>query len=176
MPRIRVPCGSAVLLLVAAFVAAGCTTDPYPLHAGPPHAGQLNPAQVGSPTQAVVLFIEIRPGDRLEFMRAEPIGVGDGASVTFHFSPPILQSNGDRLTGSSLEPLEGTIADAATSSVGPDNTVGIVAELTADRPGRYTLTSVRLHYRLNGGPEQVREGIDVVWTVCADDAAPTPCA
>jgi hypothetical protein len=164
------------LLLVAALVAAGCTTDPYPLHPGPPHAGQRNPARIGSPTQAVVLFIEIRPGDRLEFVRAEPIGVGEGATVTFHFSPPILQSNGDRLTGSSLEPLEGTIADAATSSAGPANTVGIVAELTPGRPGRFTLTAVRLHYRLNGGQEQVREGIDVVWTVCADDPAPATCS
>ena len=175
MPRIRVRRRWAAWLLLVA-VAAGCTTDPYPLHAGPPHAGQRNPARIGSPTQAVVLFIEIRPGDRLEFVRAEPIGVGEGARVMFHFSPPILQSNGDRLTGSSLEPLEGTIADAATSSAGPDNTVGIVAELTADRPGRYTLPAVRLHYRLNGGPEQVREGIDVVWTVCADDPAPADCS
>jgi hypothetical protein len=146
MPRIRVPRRWAAWLLLVA-VAAGCTTDPYPLHAGPPHAGQSNPVRVGSPTQAVILFLEIRPGDRLEFVRAEPIGVGEGATVTFHFSPPILQSNGDRLTGSSLQPLEGTIADAATSSPGPDNTVGIVAELTAGRPGRFTLTAVRLHYR-----------------------------
>ena len=61
-------------------------------------------------------------------------------------------------------------------SPGPENTVGIVAELTADRPGSYTLTSIRLRYRLNGGPEQVREGIDVVWTVCADEPAPASCS
>ena len=142
----------------------------------PAHAGQSNPVRVGSPTQAVVLFIEIRPGDRLEFVRAEPIGVGESATVTFHFSPPIPQSDGTRLTGSSLEPLEGAIADAVASSPGPDNIVGIVAELTARRPGSYVLRSVRLHYRLNGGQDQVREGIDVIWTVCADDPAPTNCA
>ena len=44
--------------------------------------------------------------------------------------------------------------------------------LVADRPGRYELTNVRLRYRVNGGPERVGDGIDVVWTVCADDPKP----
>ena len=37
------------------------------------------------------------------------------------------------------------------------------------------IENVRLRYRLNGGPERVGEGIDVVWTVCADDPAPADC-
>lgn len=47
--------------------------------------------------------------------------------------------------------------------------------MTADKPGRYTLTSLRLHYRLNGGGEEVREGINVVLTVCAAEPAPVDC-
>ena len=64
---------------------------------------------------------------------------------------------------------------AATASPGSDNTVGIAAELTPHRPGRFELTNVRLRYRLNGGGEQVGEGIDVVSGVCADDPRPADC-
>jgi hypothetical protein len=37
------------------------------------------------------------------------------------------------------------------------------------------LTGVRLRYSLNGGPERVGEGIDVVFTICADDPKPADC-
>jgi hypothetical protein len=47
-----------------------------------------------------------------------------------------------------------------------------VARVTASKPGRYVLTGMRLRYRLNGGREETKEGIDVVFTVCADDPKP----
>ena len=34
------------------------------------------------------------------------------------------------------------------------------------------MTGVRLRYRLNGGPEEVREGIDTIVTICAGDPVP----
>jgi hypothetical protein len=37
------------------------------------------------------------------------------------------------------------------------------------------VTNVRLRYRLDGGAERAREGIEVVWTVCADDPKPADC-
>ena len=77
-----------------------------------------------------------------------------------------------------FEDLAGAIATAAPlTSIHDayDNTIGIVAELTAHRPGQYRVTSLRLHYRLNGGDEQVGEGTQVVWLVCAADPAPPDC-
>ena len=164
---------AAALALIASLV--GCSADRYPMPAGPPRTAQLNPAKVAEPVTAVVLYITIRPGDRIELLGAEPIGVAEGASVRFFLSRPILQSDGSSLIGSELETLEGAELRAVSASPGPDNAVGIVGELTAHRPGRYELTSVRLRYRINGRAEQVGEGIDVVWTVCADDPKPTDC-
>ena len=162
-------------LLVLALATAACSSDPYPFN-GPPHAGQLNPATVGVPIQAVLVFIQIRPGDRLTFIGAEPIGLADGATVTFAYSPPLISADGGTLIGESQMPLAGMEATSLSSSPSPINNVGIVGEMTAQRPGRYVLRSIRLRYRLNGGPEQVRDGIDVIWTVCADDPAPTDCS
>jgi hypothetical protein len=169
--------GSMVLL-------SGCSTDPYPLPTRPPHASQHNPARVGQPTTAVLIFMEVRPGDTIELLGAEPIGSTDGATIRFLLSRPVVEANGDMVIGEVFEAFEGAEVTAPASPVaaptspGADrylNTVGLVAELTAHRPGRFEVTSMRLRYRLNGGGEQVGEGIEVVWTVCADDPAPADC-
>jgi hypothetical protein len=67
------------------------------------------------------------------------------------------------------------IETPAGASPAPQYGVGIVAEMTPTKAGAYELTGVRLRFRINGGGEQVREGTSVIWTVCADDPAPTNC-
>ncbi|HEX2766332.1 MAG TPA: hypothetical protein VHR55_06830 [Candidatus Limnocylindria bacterium] len=122
-----------------------------------------------------VLFLTPRPGDEIELVSAEPISLGEGATVRFYFSPPVLKADGTRLIGEEMRDLAGATFSNTTGSDSPDNTVGIVAEITAHRPGRYQLDNVRLRYRINGGPERVGEGIDVVFVVCADDPKPASC-
>jgi hypothetical protein len=73
------------------------------------------------------------------------------------------------LTGSVLDDLAGADFAAAAPTAGPQNQVGVVAELRASKPGRYDLKAVRLTYRLNGGQERVAEGADVIFTLCAAD-------
>ncbi len=164
-----------LVTMALALVVVACSGDPYPLPAGPPHAGQRNPASVRQPVNAVLIYLNVRPGDRIELVGADAIGTLDGATVRFLLSRPVIEANGDHVIGKDFEGLAGATVTAVTASPGPDNTVGIAAELTARRPGRFEVTNVRLRYRLNGGGEQVGEGIDVVWTVCADDPAPTDC-
>jgi hypothetical protein len=169
--------------VIAGLVAAAIITiivarpsDPYPMPAGTVNASQANPAAVGTPVQAVIVFVEPRPGDRIELLGAEPVGLAAGARITFHLSRPVLEADGTSVLGEDLEPLAGAVIEVpATASPGPENTVGIVGELIADQPGIYDVTAVRLRFRLNGGAEQVREGSSVSWTVCADDPAPTDC-
>ena len=167
---------AVAIMLVAAMAACSVVaTDPYPLPSGPPPAAANVPATVGAETPTVVLFITPRPGDQIELLSAEPIGVAAGADVRFFFSPPVLKLNGDRVVGEDLQELAGATFSNPTTTDSPDSVVGMVAEITAREPGRFTLTAVRLRYRLNGGPERVGEGIDVVFTVCADDPAPKSC-
>ena len=69
----------------------------------------------------------------------------------------------------------GTVIEAQpAASDALQDTVGIVAEVTASEPGRYVITAVRLTYRY-GRTERAGEGTDVVMTVCADDPAPSDC-
>jgi hypothetical protein len=161
------------VLLVA--LLASRLADPYPLVGGPPAAALNNAAAIGQPVPTVVIFIEVRPGDRIELLGAEALGVADGAGVEFFFAPPVLGSDGSQTIGDRLEPLSGAVARPLSESPGPHNSVVIVARMTASKPGRYTLSGVRLRYRLNDGGEQTREGIDVVFTICADDPAPATC-
>lgn len=161
--------------ILTAVVLAGRLDDPYPFHGGPAAAGQSSAAAVGQPVPAVIAFIEVRPGDRIELLGAEAVGVADGATVEFFFAPPVFGPDGGVMIGEKLEPLVGAIAQPGSASPGPDTNVGIVARMTASKPGRYELTGVRLRYRLNGGGEQTREGIDVIFTICADDPAPADC-
>jgi len=159
-----------------ATVLVSRPSDTYPMPAGP-GSSMSTPIAVGEPAQGVVVFMEIRPGDRVELLGAEPVGLLAGATTTLYLSRPDVASDGTQTIGEILEPLAGAVIEVPADAVaGPSNTVGIVGELTADRPGIYELTAVRLTFRLNGGAEQVREGISVYWTVCADDPAPTDCA
>ena len=163
------------IALAAIAVLAGCgLQDPYPIPEGQPTAA-FHPAGVGEPVTEVVMFIEARPGPRVVLLSAEPIGQIDGASVTFYSSPAVVGEDGELVVGEQLDELAGTIIDAELRASGDlANTTGIVAEVTASEPGRYTITAVRLRYRISGG-EQEGEGVDVVLTVCADDPAPADC-
>jgi len=168
----------AVVALLAACSAGAPTpspSDPYPLPTGPPHYFVTSPAAVGQPARTILIFLQVRPGDRIELLGAEALGSLDGASLRFLLSPDVIEANGDHVIGKQFEPFEGTVVSAPTDAPGPDDSVGIAAELIASRPGRYEVTDVRLRYRLNGGPEQTGQGIDAVWTVCADDPAPANC-
>lgn len=156
-------------------VVASRFGDPYPFHGGPAPAAQNSPAAVGQAVPAVVAFIQVRPGDRIELVGAEALGLADGAAVEFLFAPPVFGADGSPTIGDRLEPLAGAVAEPVSASPGPVNSVGIVARVTAAKPGRYVLTGVRLRYRLNGSAEQTKEGIDVIFTVCADDPAPADC-
>jgi hypothetical protein len=164
--------------LVVLTAVAGCSLasgGPYPLPTGPPHAWATIPRSLGVSVPQVVLWLAPRPGDRIELIEAEPIGVDDGASVRLFLSRPIHEPNGDWLIGEQLEALSGAVVVNETSGTAPETQVGIVAEITAHEPGRYELTGIRLRYRLNRGSEQVGEGIDVIFIVCADDPAPQNC-
>jgi len=162
------------IAIVAIAVLAGCgLQDPYPIPEGQASAAFI-PAAVGEPVTEVVMFIEPRPGPRVVLLSAEAIGQLDGASVEFYSSPAIVDGE-DLVIGEQLDELEGTIIEAEPRASGDvQDTVGIVAEVTASEPGRYVITGVRLTYRLSG-TEQEGEGVDVVLTVCADDPAPTDC-
>ena len=160
-----------VVAVVVAAVALSSARDAYPLQ--PAGASQWNPVALGKPTQAVVLYLELRPGDRVELLGGETIGLPAAVRPTLYLSRPVLHANGDRVIGEALEPLVGAVVEApATAAPGHENTVCIVAEMTPTTPGTYQLASVRLRLRVNGGGEQAREGISVHWTVCADDPAP----
>ena len=163
--------GIATAALTLAVMA--CSGDPYPLPSGPPHAGQRSPAEVGQAAHTVLIYMNVRPGDQIELVGADAEGALDGATVRFLVTRAAIEANGDYVIGKEFEDLPGATVTAMTGSSGAD--VGIAAELTAQRPGRFEVTNVRLRYRLNGGGEQVGEGIDVVWTVCADDPAPAGC-
>lgn len=167
-----------MLTSLIAVVLAACSFgpgDPYPLPADPPNVTVHNPWTVGEPMDTVLMWIEVRPGDRIELLGAEATGSLDGAAVQMLLSRPVIEADGTRTIGSVTEPLEGAVVTSVSASPGPDNDVGLVGRMTPQRPGRYVVSSVRLRYRLNGGAEQVGEGIDVVWTVCADTTKPGDC-
>ena len=115
---------------------------------------------------------DARLGDSDNGLLAEWLYVDRDA--TFYFSPPI-QDGEDTVVGEKLEPLAHAVFSNDGTSIDPKDNVGIVAVITADKAGRYQITKVRLHFKLNGGAEQVREGIDTVFIVCADDPKPTEC-
>jgi hypothetical protein len=164
------------LALALSGLFAACSSDPYPLPADPPNARAYGPASVGGAVFTTVLYLEPRPGDRIELLGAEPIGVEPGAEVRFYLSRPVAMPDGTQVIGEQREPLVGAIVEtAAGASAGPDNVVGIVAEIVAARPGRFEITSVRLRYRVNGGNERTGEAMDVILTACIDDPAPRTC-
>ena len=158
-----------------AMLLAACSAGQYPMPDEPPNAWVHAPAAVGDPSGIVVVYLTPRPGDEIELLGAEAVGVVEGASVEFFLSPTIRDGD-DYVVGEQREQLVGGRFSAPEGeSPAPDATVGIIAELTASQPGRYVLSSMRLRFRINGGPERVAEGIDVVLVVCADDPAPAEC-
>jgi hypothetical protein len=163
------------LALAMLFAIAGCTTDSYPLPSDRGNSATV-PTKIGMSVPTVVIFMEPRPGDRIEFVSAEPIGTLGDTTVRFFYSPSIIGTDGSHIVGKKLEPLAGaSVSVDRNTPAGPENSVGIVAELTSHSAGTFTLENVRLHYRLNGGSEQVKEGISVIFTVCAADPAPADC-
>jgi hypothetical protein len=162
-----------LLSLAFAIVVVACSTDTYPLPSGSGSSAS-GPVAVGDTRPLVVLFLDVRPRDRIELLGAEPVGSLDGATVSWLISRPVIHANGDHVIGEDFEDLTGAVLTGSTE-LGADNTVGLAANLTAQRPGRYEITDVRLRYRLNGGAEQTGEGISVRWTVCTDSPAPASC-
>jgi hypothetical protein len=161
--------------IALALAACGAPlNEAYPLRSEP-GAGATLPAKVGEPRSTVVIWLLPRTGDRIELVDAEAVGSLDGASTEVLVSRPVLHADGTSVLGEAFEPLAGTIVESTTATPDPVDTVGIAVRLTASRPGRYEVTSIRLEYRLNGGPVRVAEGIDAVITVCADDPAPATC-
>ena len=162
-----------LLSLAVALLLAACSADSYPLPPAPSEHSS-GPIAVGESRPVVVLYLDVRPGDRIELLGAEAVGSLDGATVTWLISRPVIEANGDHVIGETFDDLAGAVLTGSSAS-GADNNVGVVANVTAQRPGRYEITNVRLHYRLNGGGEQTREGISGPWTVCADSPAPSSC-
>lgn len=172
----RRPLGLFVVGIVAATLAVFALSsagDPYPLQTNTGTA-QWNPVPLGAPTQAVVLYLQPRPGDRIELLGAETIGLPPAVRHRLFLSRAVIDADGDRVIGEAREPLEGAVIGApAGTAPGAEHTVGIVAEMTPEQAGTYELTGIRLRFRTNGGFEQIREGISTVWTVCAADPVPS---
>lgn len=120
---------AAVLVIVALMQAR----DPYPLPDGPGGSQSIRTAP-GKPVQAVVVFMEPRPGDRIELLGADAIGLPPSVRPTLYLSRPVLEANGDRTIGEALEPLAGAVIETpAGASPAYEHTVGIVAEMTRRR-------------------------------------------
>ena len=79
--------------LLLASVAA-CSVDPYPLRT-PAGASQWSPTLIGEPVRSVVLYLQPRPGDRVELVAAEAVGQLNDAEGRFDFSPPMVAPRRD---------------------------------------------------------------------------------
>jgi len=141
-------------------------TGNYPLPDQPPSSHQYTPAAFGQPAQAVVLYMRARQGDTIEILDATALGKNSGADIKLYLSRPVVKPNGDVVIGESLEPLIGNKITRSSPSTGPDTQVGIVAEMTPREAGRFEITDMRLNYRINDGPAETGNGIDVTFTVC----------
>ena len=98
----------ALLTLIALALALGaCASEPYPLPSGPPNVDPAQPRR-GRPgdRNAVLIYLEVRPGDPIELVGAEAIGTSR-ASVRFLVSCPVIQPDGTYVIGDEFEPLEG---------------------------------------------------------------------
>jgi hypothetical protein len=159
-------------LWVALLILTGCSAATgYPLLSQ--GSESWHPTSIGAPVDVVVLYLQPNPGDQIELLSAEPVGVAAGADVAFFYSPPVHRPDGGLVIGDRLEPLAGvTFGAPADASPGPGLDVGVVGRMTARLAGTYTLTGVRLRFRVNGGQEQVKEGITEVTTVCAGSPSP----
>jgi len=165
----------AFVAILALNLAACASSDPYPLLT-PAGAADYTSAAIGEVRRGLVLFLELRPGDRIELVSATAPGFASGADLTFYFSLPVFSGGGGTSLGDQLGPLPGaTFAVPAGASMGPGNDVAVVAEITPRQAGTYDIENVRVTFRLNGGERQTKEGISQTFTVCAADPAPASC-
>ena len=167
----------SVLLVIVAMASAACSasSDPYPFpdSTAPYHARKITPAVVGQPSGVQWLtVIQPNPGDVVDLVDAEPEGSLEGATVELWLSPQVLQEGGGFFCGDYLEPIPGAELKAAYASPGPDNYFCVDGQITSAVPGVYTLTNIRVQYRLNHGDIRSGETGGVVWTVCVDTPAP----
>ena len=136
---------------------------------------EFHPTLVGEAVPGVVLFIEPRAGRQVELLEAEALGHLDGATVELFASPADLDASGDYVIGTRLIPIEHTFVALEPGEAPAAFTMGIVARLTPDEPGRYEITGIRLTYRVDGNRQQTSEGISSVFTVCAGVETLPPC-
>jgi hypothetical protein len=172
---VRALLSSAIMLVIAGCGAQPLATDPYPMPSGSPHAWVNNPVRIGQEVSTTVVFMMLRGHDSIDFGSAEGIGSLDGADVRFFISRPVIHRDGSSVIGEEMHPLAHSSYVNLSNETGPDQALGIVAVITPRRAGRFELERVKLTYRLNEGPVQTREGIDAIFTVCADDPAPADC-
>src|SRR5260370_12994885 len=92
------------LAIAVLVIVAGCSSDSYPLPSGPGSSVTV-PTRIGTSVPTVVIFMEPRPGDRIEFVSAEPVGTLGDTDVRFHFSPPVINADGSRTVREKLEHL-----------------------------------------------------------------------
>lgn len=165
-----------VVLSLLVLAVAACSADPYPLRTAA-GASQWSAAGLGRSARSVVLYLELRPGDRIELVSATaPAFAAGAADVAFYLSRPRPMSGGGTLLGDAVEPLAGAsygVDAGATQSPALD--IAIVAEVTARLPGTYTIDDVQVRFRINGGGVQTKDGISQTFTVCAADPVPVSC-
>lgn len=167
--------GRTLIIAALLFGLTGCASSTYPIE--PQGAEQGAPAAIGAPSQAVVLFLEPHPGDKIELLDAQAVGLPPTVEATFFFDPPIPNARGGKTIGDVLEPLPGaTFSAPVDASAGSsDYTVGVTVRLVARAAGTFALRAVRLRFRVNNGPEFEKVGITTAFTICAADPPPTEC-
>jgi hypothetical protein len=172
---LRALLSSAIVLAIAGCGATPFATDPYPMPSGSPRAWVNNPVRIGQEVSTTVVFMMVRGHDSIDFGSAEGIGSLDGADLQFFISQPLFHGDGSKVIGEGMIPLAHSSYVNVSNETGPNQALGIVAVITPRRAGRFELERVKLTNRLNEGPVQTREGIDAIFSVCADDPAPADC-
>lgn len=89
----------ALVAILFLLLLAACAQDAYPLPSDPESSSLRSPAAVGESTQAVLIYLDVRPGDRIELVGAEAVGSLDGATVKFLLSRPVLEPVGTARSG-----------------------------------------------------------------------------
>jgi hypothetical protein len=97
-----------LLAPVVMAILAACAADPYPL-LSPAGASDWASTTLGAPLRGVVLYLQPRPGDRLELISAEALGVGPGADTQVYFAPSVVGSDGSITIGDKVEPVAGAV-------------------------------------------------------------------
>ena len=66
----------------------------------------------------MLIYLEVRPGDRMELVGADAVGTLDGATVEFRLSRPVVEADGTRVIGKDFEVSRARVVTAATASSG----------------------------------------------------------